>query len=429
MLNEIRKIGVFNYGLNGGGAEQVAATLISLWQKSGHFVVLFTEQQINNSSEFVVSDSTECVVLPKEYSCRLAAWEEAVAKYGIEVLVHHQYAAKTLASDTEFLSKIGVKIIVIVHDPLCAERYGFDPWNSSLFNGLPYINVDALVCLSPVDALGWGTMLRRPASYIPNPLTVAVCNDEDHKEELSKVILWIGRFIEGKRLEDAIKAFAILSETHEDAILTVLGSSGQKSIDRKYQRLAYRLGVGTKVKFMGKQRDVSSYFRRATLHLITSASESYGLTIAESKMHGVPVVMYELPNLSLTKDRKGILTAEWGNVNDLADKLSHILTNREFCNKLGREGLLSINEFSDENILKQWNQIFDKLINGGNLSWKMENYQSIDNYQAIVYEMMRSWHFFMKKNYWKLKLFEKMEQHIGTEWIKRILRKRWPHVF
>ena len=429
MSNEIRRIGVFNYGLNGGGAEQVAATLISLWQRSGHFVVLFTEEKISNNSEFLVSDGTECIVLPKESSCRLAAWEAAVAKYGIEVLVHHQYAAKTLASDTEFLSRIGVKTIVVVHDPLCTERYGFDPWNNSLFNGLPYINVDALVCLSPVETLWWGLLLKRPAYYIPNPITIAVSDREGNIDYFDKAILWIGRFTERKRLEDAIRAFSILSETHADATLIVLGGSGRKSIDKKYHKLAQELGVGNRVKFMGKQRDVSSYFRRATLHLVTSASESFGLTIVESKMHGVPVVMYDLPNLSLTKDKKGILTAEWGNVNDLAAKLASVLEDKDNCKKLGKEGLLSIGEFSDDKILKQWNNILRELMSSDRLNGELIIYQSIENYHAIVYEMMRSWNFFMKKNYWKLKLFEKVEQYISTEWIKRILRKRWPHVF
>jgi glycosyltransferase involved in cell wall biosynthesis len=429
IANKPRKIGVFNYGLNGGGAERVVTSLISLWEKNGHFVVLFTDENIDDIAEFPVSESTECVVLPKESSCRLAAWKEAVDKYELELLVHHQYPAKSLKSDAEHLSKIGVKIIVIIHDSFSAERYGFDPWNNSLLKGLPYTHVDTLVCLSPVEALWWGMLLKRPARYIPNPLTVLVCNDEEKIAEASKEILWIGRFIEGKRLEDAIKAFAIISETHADTILTVLGSSGRNSIDRKYQNLAYRLGVGTKVKFMGKQKDVTSYFRRATLHLITSASESFGLTIAESKMLGVPIVMYELPNLSLTKDRKGILTAEWGNVKDLADKLSYILDNDEYRKKLGDEGLLSIGEFSDDKILKQWNNIFVNLIDNKGLNDELHDYQTIENYHAIVYEMMRSWDFFMRKNYWKIKIFEKLEQYINTEWIKKLMRDRWPHVF
>ena len=429
MTNKVLRIGVFNYGLNGGGAERVVASLISLWQKSGHFVVLFTEEKINNNAEFTVSDLTECVVLPKEHSSRLAAWKEAVVKYEFEVLVHHQYPAKTLASDTELLSKIGVKTIVIVHDPLCAERYGFDPWNNSLFNGLPYINVSALVCLSPVETLWWGLLLKRPAYYIPNPITTPSCNDNEIIDYTGKDILWIGRFTERKRLEDAIKAFALISDKHNDVTLTILGSSGQNSIDRKYHKLAQKLGIGTKVKFMGKQRDVSSYFRRATLHLITSASESFGLTIAESKMHGVPVVMYELPNLALTKDQKGILTAEWGNVNDLAAKLSFILTNNDYCNELGKDGMLSMSEFTDSNVLNKWNEIFDKLISGNNLNGELINYQTIDNYQAIVNEMMRSWNFFMKKNYWKLKIFEKIEQYMPTGRIKKLIQNRWPNVF
>jgi len=146
-------------------------------------------------------------------------------------------------------------------------------------------------------------------------------------------------------------------------------------------------------------------------------------------MHGVPVVMYDLPNLSLTKDQRGILTAEWGNVRDLADKLSYILANSEYCKKLGEEGQLSLEEFSDDKILNQWNIIFDRVIGGHRLGVELNGYQTNDNYRALVIEMMRSWNFFMKRNYWKFKVFKKIEQHVPIEWLKRLIRNRWPDVF
>ena len=57
--------------------------------------------------------------------------------------------------------------------------------------------------------------------------------------------------------------------------------------------------------------------------------------VLEAKAYGLPVVMYDLPYLTLTMDGKGLLTSPNGEVDNMVEHLIDILTKENFkcvCN-------------------------------------------------------------------------------------------------
>ena len=426
-MRVIKTIGMFNYGLNGGGIERVVVSLAGLWQAAGYRVVVITEQPVCQNDEFVLPQDIEWARLPKGAQQREDAWKGLIARFSVDILVHHQYASKSLSQDVEVLAACGVKTVVVVHDAFAAERYGVATWNNSLYDG-KYPPVKALACLSPVETLWWGYLFQRPAFYVPNPLACEFAQPAAAAPPDTKDILWIGRFTGGKRLPDALHAFAMIAARHPAARLVILGSSSTHSVERQFRQLARKLGIADRVIFAGKQKDVAGYFKRAAIHLVTSVNESFALTIAESKAHGVPVVMYELPYLSLVEGGKGILSVKLCDRAALAEALHRLLSDDAYRKRLGAEGRESLQAFSNDVVMQEWRRVFEAVESEAKDS-DIEKFQTRENYEKIMQEMARSWNYFMSENAWKLKVADWLERRFPLGRLKKYLKVRRPDLF
>lgn len=66
------------------------------------------------------------------------------------------------------------------------------------------------------------------------------------------------------------------------------------------------------------------------------------MTLAESKAYGIPVVMYDLPNLDLAQQRKGTVVVPQSDVNAAALAIIELLNNsmkRELIAKEARQSI------------------------------------------------------------------------------------------
>jgi L-malate glycosyltransferase len=106
------------------------------------------------------------------------------------------------------------------------------------------------------------------------------------------VVLFVGRIAPNKRLEDAIRAFALYQERHASgASFTIVGSPIEFE---RYQAELRRLadGLGTRVRFTGRvsREERDRCYRRASVYLSTSVHEGFCAPLLEAIAHGVPVV-------------------------------------------------------------------------------------------------------------------------------------------
>ena len=98
------------------------------------------------------------------------------------------------------------------------------------------------------------------------------------------LIVACGRLVPGKRFPDLVAALANVGSV--DARLAILGEGPER---RTIEGAIARLGLAERVILPGHV-DPEPWYARASCVAIASASESFGLTAAESLAHGVPVV-------------------------------------------------------------------------------------------------------------------------------------------
>jgi len=112
----------------------------------------------------------------------------------------------------------------------------------------------------------------------------------------------------------------------------------------------------------GFQINVIPFYSKASLFLMTSEYEGYPLTLQESMLAGLPIVMYSLPHLSLVNNNKGIISVAQRDVEDAARNIVELLLDDSKRKTMGKESRRYIDSFKDYDYNGIWSGIFDSLL-------------------------------------------------------------------
>ena len=101
----------------------------------------------------------------------------------------------------------------------------------------------------------------------------------------------LSRLVPHKHVEDALDVLAALREGRPDLVLDVIGSGWWSDRLREY---AAELGLGDSVVFHGHVDEATKHriLAAASLHLMPSRKEGWGLAVSEAAQHGVPTIGY-----------------------------------------------------------------------------------------------------------------------------------------
>ncbi|KAA9108499.1 glycosyltransferase [Microbacterium rhizomatis] len=104
-------------------------------------------------------------------------------------------------------------------------------------------------------------------------------------------VAMLNRLAPGKRIDQAIRAFAGVVAAVPEATLDIFGEGALRG---RLQQLIDDLGLGAHVMLHGNTTDPGSVLDEASVFLSTSAYEGQGLSLAEALAHGCPVVAYDV---------------------------------------------------------------------------------------------------------------------------------------
>ncbi len=126
-------------------------------------------------------------------------------------------------------------------------------------------------------------------------------------------ILFLGRMVPNKRIEDLIAFFCYYhNQVNAASRLWVVGSSLLSNYNLKLLQLVKRSGLSGKVSFPGGARGVTdeelvSYFRRAHIFMTMSEHEGFCVPLVESMYHSLPIFAYAEAAIPETLGGCGIL--------------------------------------------------------------------------------------------------------------------------
>ena len=225
-----------------------------------------------------------------------------------------------------------------------------------------YLYSDKVVLLSsklikPFASFG-GIKDTSKFCIIPNALSYNIFFCPQNIQKKEKIVLIVSRLVENpKRISLALKAWKVLmnDKSVNDWKLMIVGTGKDEN---KYKRYVGKNDIKN-ISFEGNKNPFT-YYQKASIFLMTSSLESWGLTITEAQQFGVvPIAFDSYPSLCeiIENNRNGIIV-ENNSLHLYIDAIKDIMLNINRREHLANNSIESVRRFSTDHVLEAWSSIF-----------------------------------------------------------------------
>ncbi|EOS12804.1 glycosyltransferase [Phocaeicola sartorii] len=198
---------------------------------------------------------------------------------------------------------------------------------------------------------------------IGNPVTIPVDLDGFSLKNKKKQLLYVGRMdFENKRVNRIVDAWESLYKDYPNWELVLVGDGPHKKelVNDVKQRNIQN------VVFEGFRKEPPiEFYKNASIFLLTSDLEGFGLVIIESMSYGVvPIVYgsYEAVYDIIRDGKSGFITPKPYCKENTIGRLKNLMDNPARINYMAKEAMKDASYFSIENITKQWYNLFDEVM-------------------------------------------------------------------
>lgn len=375
-----------------GGAERITLDIAQYLSASSSYRVLVYSSHIDGTSAEKYSELLTVRKLPLQViqSQRSAQVEKYIVEDSVDILVQ---VGKSLPDIEGIRSRTGCKTIIACHGEAFWQRYiimnrrrkNWLLWN--LINRFRYS--DGSLAMRKAKE-------RTMADYRRNDAYIVLC--QDYKREIEtalgidpqhsrilviensekpvrnpqqkkeKMILFCGRLENwSKRVDRLLRIWAMIQDEKmmEDWHLEILGDGEDRQM---LEVLARELEL-RRLEFKGYNRDVASFYRRASVVCLTSQTEGWPLALTEGIAHGCIGVAF-----GCTAGIREVLapSGECGftvtpfDEREYADTLLKIAAmSEEEAGKIRENGISKRLKYIPEVVCRKWQTLFDLLKSGG----------------------------------------------------------------
>ena len=360
----IRTIGIYYRRYFNDGVARILSLIFPIWVRMGYRVVFLTG--VENKNDYPLPKGVirvNCAVPEGDsangYTKRGEDWENLLRKYDIDVMVYHNCFGNSQLWDTLLCRLMGVPVLTYIHGSV-ETLLRFTP-ATALIPGAARVG-NGVITLNEMDRTFWSCVAPDTKVFlVKNPLTFDPATVEPSDPDGPPVILWVARLaLRQKRYLDPVEIMAEVVKCVPDAKLYMVGSGeGNRDLNALNSKIT-ELGLEESVIPCGFQMDMASWYRKASVFLLTSADESFCSSLAEALTFSLPVVMYDLPYLTLVQGNAGIVSVPQLDTAAAANAICELLENQEHRREVGRRGREFIeNLYTEDEIAEQWRRIFD----------------------------------------------------------------------
>ncbi len=177
------------------------------------------------------------------------------------------------------------------------------------------------------------------------------------------VALLVGRIVAHKGIEHFIEASRYVA-----GVQFLIAGEGTHL--ESMERLAARLGVADRVRFLGRvsQDHLPKVYAACDLFVLPSVSrlEAFGIVALEAMATGKPVVVADIPGVrEVIEDGREGLLADPVNPQDLADKIRRLVDDPALRQEMGRRGREKVlASFTTETVTDQVIQVYRDVVKG-----------------------------------------------------------------
>lgn len=180
------------------------------------------------------------------------------------------------------------------------------------------------------------------------------------------LVLFVGGNMQRKGLQELIKAAPLVVKRRPDVKFYVVGRDNNIP---KMMQLCRQSGVETHFAFLGwlPNEEVRKLYLEASVFVMPSLSEAFGVAILEAMASGIPVVATRVGGIpELVEHGVNGLLIEPNNYEVLAEAILAVLEDANLAARLGRQGRITAQRFGLEQMLKCTYRVYEAVLQG---SW------------------------------------------------------------
>ena len=208
-------------------------------------------------------------------------------------------------------------------------------------------------------------------NVVPNGITPTnfsgIERDYDFRRKYAsdneKIILFAGRLVYEKGIQNLIAAMPKILSSYNDAKLIICGRGGM--IDELRAQVDH-LGIGNKVYFAGymDHKSLMKMYKCADISVFPSTYEPFGIVALEAMLAEVPVVVSDVGGLNeIVNHGVNGMKSYAGNPNSIADSILTLLYNPELCANVTKRAKLEVKDnYSWAKIAQDSHFIYQKAI-------------------------------------------------------------------
>ena len=180
------------------------------------------------------------------------------------------------------------------------------------------------------------------------------------KNEDTAIVISVARFERAKGLDILIKAARKVIKEAPNVKFILVGGGSLKD---KLQKLARRLKIEPYFLFLEYTPQVDELLSKATVAVLPSIYEPFGMAAAEALAAGKPVIVARTGGLQeiVVDGMNGFLFAP-GNPEDLAKKILQILKDKKLRKRMAEEARKTAKRFSPERISRSYVRIYRAIL-------------------------------------------------------------------
>lgn len=217
-------------------------------------------------------------------------------------------------------------------------------------------NIDYLIPASKYLYDDYSNIFRNSkliVKYIPQivsdiPKTKNKCDNKN--------IIAVGRLVKEKGFDDLIRVFNIVHRKDKNIKLTIVGDGNEKENLKKLIS-EYKLNKYIKLTGFLTQDMLKKEYRKASLFVMTSWEESFGLVLLEAMSYGIPCIAFDsaLGAKEIIDNNSGILVKN-RNLDEMADVIYNYFKGKYEFNTLNK-----IQYYSYDNVKVIWKKFIEEI--------------------------------------------------------------------
>jgi len=197
------------------------------------------------------------------------------------------------------------------------------------------------------------------ATVIPNPNPFEV--DFSLEPNKEKTVLAIGSQTFNKGYDRLLKVWDIVHKKHPTWLLKVYGKKNKKlGLESEVDRLQ----MNNHVVFKNPINDIQVEYNNASIFVLPSRSEGFGMVLIEAMSFGLPCISFDCPHGPadiITEGQDGFLIQN-GDIEAFARAILKLIENEELRIHMGGKAKENVQRYKPDTIMALWHNLFNSLI-------------------------------------------------------------------